>query len=207
MGKVEAETIEKLIEVIEDEEIKELFDDGEPDVEAMSEEMDLDDISTIPLQPRKALVAGSFDPFTNGHLSIVRQAAEIFDEVHVVIFANSAKARHYPVRDMLDAIDTTMLFEELGNVRVEEGTGLLARYCAENGIRTNVRGVRDGLDWFYEENLREANALVNPELNTIYMRGDSKLSSTIVRDLFAYGEDISAYVPEAVLSLMQKQGD
>lgn len=152
---------------------------------------------------RKALVSGSYDPFTYAHLSLVKQASKMFDEVHVVIFVNSAKKRTYESGDMVEAIKRTLEKEGITNCVVGKDNGLLAKYCQENGITTNVRGLRNNLDYNYEENIAEVNNLINPELCTIYLRGNgSKLSSSTVRELLKYGEDVSKYVPEEILKII-----
>lgn len=147
---------------------------------------------------RKALVSGSFDPFTIGHLAMVKQASELFDEIHVVIFPNSSKKRTFDVDMMLDAIRETLVKENINNAIVNKGHGLLADYCSENNITNNIRGVRNTGDYDYEESLMYANSECNPDLKTIYFPGNNKVSSTLVREFLSYGKDVSKYVPEPV---------
>ena len=154
---------------------------------------------------KKAIVSGSYDPFTNGHLSIVKQAAEMFDEVHVVIFINSSKQRTYNVTQMVHAIKETLKLEGITNCIVTFNSGLLAEYCKENDIHYTIRGLRNNIDYNYEENIVEVNKLLNDNLETIYLRSnDNKISSSTVRELKRYGKDISKYVPKPVLDIELK---
>lgn len=152
---------------------------------------------------RKALVSGSFDPFTVGHLAIVQQASEMFDEVHVVIFKNSSKKRMFDAVDMVAAIDADLKKAGINNAIVKLGSGLLAEYCEQNGILHNVRGLRNSGDYEYEEQMIYANTEIFPELKTIYLTGgNNKTSSTLVREFLNYGKDVRKYVPENVYNLI-----
>lgn len=153
---------------------------------------------------RKAIVSGSYDPFTCGHLELVKQASQMFDEVHVVIFVNSAKKRTYNVDDMCKAIDKTLKEEGIYNCIVNHDEGLLAEYCKKHNITTTIRGLRNNLDYNYEENIVEVNKLLNKDLQTIYLRGnDNKISSSTVRELMRYGKDVSMYVPKPIFEMIK----
>lgn len=151
----------------------------------------------------KALVSGSFDPFTVGHLAVIKQASEIFDEVHVVIFINSSKKRIFDIDKMLNAIRETLKINGIENCIVKKDDGLLSRYCQKNGIETNVRGLRNVKDYNYEEELVIVNNLYNKKLETVYFRGGgNQISSSTVRELLRYNEDVSMFVPEPVFKLI-----
>ncbi len=157
-------------------------------------------------KPRKALVSGSFDPFTVGHLAVVKEAAELFDEVHIVIFINSAKKRSFDIDAMLDAIRETLENENIHNCVVTKDNGLLSRYCQKNGIETNVRGLRNAKDYHYEEELVAVNNLYNEKLDTVYFRGGgNQISSSTVKELMKYNEDVSMFVPEPVFRLISRK--
>lgn len=148
---------------------------------------------------RVALYAGSFDPYTNGHHDIVKKAAVLFDEVVVMIAANTAKRRAFDAEAMRGAIQAALDADGLGNVRAVIHDGLVADYCAEQGIRWYVRGLRNNMDYNYEENIAQINHLINPGLESIYLRSDEPaISSSMIRELMAFGKDIGAYVPEAI---------
>lgn len=157
------------------------------------------------LSKRKALVSGSFDPFTYGHLAVVKQAAEMFDEVHIVAFINAKKTRHYNVDDMVKAIEQTLIEEGITNCVVTHYEDLLAKYCLINNITCNIRGLRNNLDYNYEESLVDVNKFLNKNLKTIYVRSDgNNVSSSMVRELMSYGEDVSTFVPKPIYDLMKK---
>ena len=83
-------------------------------------------------------------------------------------------------------------------------TGLVADYCAAQNIHWYVRGLRNAADYSYEEGNAQVNRLLNPELETIYLRGDdSALSSSMVRELMTFGKDVSAFVPVPVLQVIK----
>lgn len=153
---------------------------------------------------RKAIFSGSFDPFTYGHLELVKQASQMFDKVHVVIFINSSKQRHYDVEKMCKAIEETLKEEKIFNCVVTHNEGMLADYCKRNEITTTIRGLRNNLDYNYEENIVEVNKLLNKDLQTIYLRAnDNKISSSTVRELMKYGKDVSLYVPKPIFDMMK----
>ena len=153
---------------------------------------------------RKAIVSGSFDPFTNGHLEIIKQASQMFDELYVVIFINSSKKRNYDVEKMCKAIEKTLKRENLTNCIVDYNDGLLAEYCKDKNIKTTIRGLRNNLDYNYEENIVEVNKLLNENLETIYLRGNgNKISSSTVRELLKYNKDVSKFVPLEILEIIK----
>lgn len=153
---------------------------------------------------KKAVVAGSFDPFTNGHLHIVRQAADIFDSVDVAVFSNRKKNRHFDVSDMVQAMnDVFERTEGLENCHAVNMSGqLLARYCIQNGIQYSVRGLRSNTDYEYEETIAKGCNIIYSQLKTIYVRAaDSAISSSLVMELAYYGEPISSYIPPEIQKL------
>lgn len=155
----------------------------------------------------KAIYAGSFDPFTNGHLDIVRKAAKLFDEVHVVIGINLNKKRTYKSVAMSIAINEVLKEEGLDNVKVCVCDGLIADYAKLNGVQYLVRGLRNQIDFGYEETIAETNKLLYPELETVYFRAENcAISSSMVTELHSFGTDVSAFLPTAVWKLVEGSG-
>lgn len=153
---------------------------------------------------KKAIYPGSFDPFTNGHLDIVKKAADIFDQVHIVIGVNSEKKRTFSAEKMKDAIEQTLRDMRLHNCSVCIHEGLVAEFARVNEIRYMIRGLRNNMDYNYEENIAVVNKLINPDMEYIFFRADNiALSSSMVKELKNYSLDISQYVPAAVLSCIQ----
>ena len=152
---------------------------------------------------KKAIYPGSFDPFTNGHLDIVKKAAALFEQVYVVVGINSAKKRTFDSDKMIAAIEATM--KELGitNVYVTAHEGRVAAYAKEKGIRYMIRGLRNNMDYNYEENIAEVNKLINPDMEYVYFRAENvAVSSSMVKELHSYGLDVSPYVPKAVYDIL-----
>ena len=155
------------------------------------------------MSKRIALFAGSFDPYTNGHHAIVRKAAALFDEVVVLIGVNVNKRRAFDAKAMRRAIQAAIDADGL-NARAVIHSGLVADYCAQNDIHWYVRGLRNAADYSYEEGNAQVNQRLNPELETLYLRGDDNaLSSSMVRELMAFGKDVSVFVPAPVLRALQ----
>ena len=151
----------------------------------------------------KAIYPGSFDPFTNGHLDIVKKASALFDEVYLVIGINSKKHRAIPSDKMKEAIELTLKELGLTNVYIDIFDGLIAKYAKANGIRYMIRGLRNNMDYNYEENIAEVNKLINPEMEYIYFRAENvAVSSSMVKELRNYDQDVSMYVPRAVFEIL-----
>lgn len=128
-----------------------------------------------------AVYAGSFDCYTNGHHDIVKKAAVLFDRLYIVIAVNSEKRRRYPAKLMQTAIARTL----------------------ENDIGYTIRGLRNRMDYDYEENIATVNKLIAPNLETVYFRADNNgISSSLIAELSKYRKDFSGLVPPAVNELL-----
>lgn len=155
---------------------------------------------------KKALYPGSFDPFTNGHLDIVKKASALFDQVYIVIGVNALKRRSFTAEDIKTAIEQTLQQCDIHNCRVCIHDGLIAAFAKDNGIRYMIRGLRNNMDYNYEENIAEVNKLINPNMEYIYFRAENvAVSSSMVKELHAYDQDISKYVPAPMLKIMRAQ--
>jgi len=113
--------------------------------------------------------AGSFDPFTNGHLHVVEVSSKLFDKVVIGIGINSIKARRYDSSKMKNAIEVVLKNRNLDNVEVISYDNLTVDAALSSGATYFIRGIRNGMDYDYEENL----AALNEELeglDTIYIR-------------------------------------
>lgn len=152
----------------------------------------------------KAIYAGSFDPFTNGHLDIVKKASKIFDSLDIVIGINTNKQRLTNIEDSIKAIEKTLEENNIKNCRVLMYDGLIAEYCKNNNIDYTIRGLRNNMDYLYEENISEINKLINPSLETIYLRTENAaISSSMVKELLKFNKDISKFVPSEVLKILK----
>ena len=151
----------------------------------------------------KVLYAGSFDPFTNGHLHVIKTCANLFDEVIVNIGVNPKKERYYNANLMKKAMEET--FEELGyeNIHVIIYEGATVDLAESEKVDILIRGLRNAIDLAEEEN----NAYANYEasgIDTMYVRAGSagNISSSMVREFSKFDKPIDKYVPEPVKKLI-----
>lgn len=148
---------------------------------------------------RIAIFPGSFDPITLGHKSIVLRALPMFDKIYVAVGINSEKSTMFPLESRLKWAND--VFASYPNVVVESYEGLTADFCKKVGATFIIRGLRGGGDFEYENMIGHANKRLHPELETIFLLTESELvgvSSSVVKDIFTNGGDISKFVPEEV---------
>ena len=148
---------------------------------------------------RIALFPGSFDPFTNGHLDIVRRGTALFDEVIVAIGTNSSKQRYVPVEQMQALL--LEVFRDEPQVSVRTFKGLTAEFAREVGAHYLLRGLRNSLDFEYEKPIAYGNQHINAGLETVFLLTSPLLgaiSSTIIRDIHRFGGDVTAFLPYAM---------
>lgn len=147
--------------------------------------------------------AGSFDPFTNGHLQIVKKAAKCFDKIIIGIGYNAGKTERISKKKMKEAIEQTITGEGLNNVEVVLYDGLTIDKAKECNADILIRGLRNGTDYEYEENISAVNEKM-AGMDTCYFRaGDlGYLSSSIVMELYNNNKPIDKFVPKAVAELL-----
>lgn len=132
--------------------------------------------------------AGTFDPCTLGHFSVVEKALYLFDEIHVILATNPDKKCMFnqEIRKQI-CINT---FKDEPKVKVVVYDGLIVDYCRDNNANYMIRGIRGSLDFGYENMICHANKLVYPEIETLYFMTENKyigISSSIVRELIKNG--------------------
>lgn len=153
---------------------------------------------------RAAVYAGSFDPPTLGHLSVIERAAEVFDQVVVLIAVNPDKQIWFSVAERLE-----MLLEmtaHLANVRCDHTQGLVVERARTLGARFLVRGVRGATDAEPEGALAAANAALAPEVRTVWLPADpvlSAVSSSALKRMAAAGEDLAAFATARVAEALR----
>ncbi|MBL3686839.1 pantetheine-phosphate adenylyltransferase [Leucobacter zeae] len=156
-----------------------------------------------------AVVPGSFDPVTLGHLDVIRRAAGVFDEVHVLVVHNPGKDAMLPIAERVALIQKSLdeAPDMPANVKVASwSVGLLVDYCTEVGASVLVKGIRSQIDVAYETPMVLMNrSLANVE--TVFMLPDpmhAHVSSTLVRQVASLGGDVSPYVPGAVARFLDQ---
>ena len=155
------------------------------------------------LNPRFALVPGSFDSPTIGHFDLVKRAAAMFDEVWVVAFVNAAKKGRFSAEAKRALL--TRAFADMPNVHVDVSEALLAGYAAERSIGTLVKGARSATDFDYEMSLSLINRSIEAELDTVIIPTKAEymhVSSTMVSEMIRYGRDYAGLVPPGTAALI-----
>lgn len=150
--------------------------------------------------------AGSFDPFTNGHLQIVKKSAKCFEKVIVGIAYNSSKKSRIDKQKMKMAIEEVIKEMKLENVEVTLYKGLTIEEAKKYKADILIRGLRNGTDYQYEENISEANEKIG-KLDTCYFRAGELgyLSSSLVMELWENNKDVSEFVPKQVSKLLLEE--
>ena len=153
----------------------------------------------------KGFYAGSFDPFTIGHLSVVQRSAKMFDEVVVGIGVNPDKKRRFDVEKMKEAMLQIMNRYNLTNVSIISYDEMTTDAAKKVGATFLIRGLRNGMDYEQEENLALINEEVS-EFDTLYVRAGKLgyVSSSMVMELLKYRKNVSKYLPEEVYQLVTK---
>ena len=149
---------------------------------------------------KTALFPGSFDPFTAGHLNILKRALTMFDNVVVAIGLNQDKRGFYSNEQKKDIIRQAV--RGLDSVRVIEYDGLTIEVCRDLGIRHIVRGVRNMIDFETERSIADANRRLAPDIETIIIptaQEFAHISSSAVRDILRHHGDTSLFLPEGVV--------
>ncbi len=149
--------------------------------------------------------AGSFDPFTNGHLHVIAKSAQLFDKVVVGIGVNSKKSRRFDKDSMQKAIEQVLIRENLNNVIVISYDTFSSDVALDYNSTFLVRGIRNGMDYEYEENIASINEEISG-LDTVYIRAGKlgNISSSMVMELLRNGKDVSRYIPKEVLAILKK---
>ncbi|EQB1422270.1 pantetheine-phosphate adenylyltransferase [Listeria monocytogenes] len=151
-----------------------------------------------------AVIPGTFDPITNGHLEIIERAAKIFDVLYVSVLNNSSKKPLFTIEERMEMI--RQVTAHLPNVQVESASGLTVDYAATRGATAIVRGLRAVSDFEYEMQIASMNRTLNAEIETFFIMTNTKysfLSSSMVKEVAQYQGDISELVPEIVNEQVQ----
>ena len=153
---------------------------------------------------RRAICPGTFDPITNGHVSIIRRARRLFDEVIVAVTINLSKTPLFSDLERVEMIRTAFAGEP--GIYVETLDGLLAAYADEKQASAIVRGLRAPSDFEYELKMAQMNRHLNPRVDTVFLATEadgSYVSSSLVKEVAKLGGDVSALVPDHVYTAIK----
>ena len=152
-----------------------------------------------------AIYPGSFDPITNGHLDLIKRASKLFDEVIIAITQNANKSSFLSIDQRVDAVNKSI--RVLDNTRVLSFDSLLVDFAREHNAQIIIRGLRAVSDFEYEFQLSGMNKRLNPGIETLFMTPSEEfanISSSLVREIYTLGGDISAFVPDTVKIILHK---
>ena len=161
-----------------------------------------------PLDPRKAVFTGTFDPLTLGHLDVIRRGSQLFDHLVVAIGVNPSKQMLFPVEERVALVRHVVV--GIPNVSVEPFNELAVQFVRRIGARVILRGLRTLSDMEYEFSMSLTNQRLDPQIETVFLMADgeySHVSSSLIKQVARYGgtEAVSRFVPgEMVEPVMRK---
>ena len=154
----------------------------------------------------RAVYPGSFDPVTYGHYDIILRSCKIVDELIVGVLNNKAKMPLFSVEERVKMLEEVT--KDLKNVRIVPFNGLLVDFAAKMEADLIIRGLRAITDFDYELQMSQTNHKLEPNVETMFLTTSieySYLSSTTVKEIAAFGGDLSQFVPEAVAVELRKK--
>ena len=160
-----------------------------------------------------AILPGSFDPVTLGHLDLVRRGSLLFDKIIIAILENHAKTPLFTVDERLEMLRKET--SDIKGIEIEIFSGLLAEYAKKRGVKIILRGMRSETDAAYEIPMAQANKTINDELETFFLISDSSygfVSSALIREISVLGKKtdfndkiLEKWVPASVLTALRKK--
>jgi pantetheine-phosphate adenylyltransferase len=155
---------------------------------------------------KMAIYPGTFDPITNGHISILNRALKIFDKLVIAILNNTQKAPLFTLEERLDMIRKVL--KPVENIEIDSFDGLLVDYAVKKGTNVVIRGLRALSDFEYEFQLALMNRKLNRDVQSVFLMTDYKwfyTSSTIIKEAAKWGGDISGLVPPLVCKKLREK--
>lgn len=155
---------------------------------------------------KTALVAGSFDPVTAGHIDLIKRAAQTYSVVYAVVFVNREKEYMFPIEKRKAMLEAAL--KDMPNVRADLWTGMLYEYVKLKGIDVIVKGIRSEQDAEYERQQAEYN-FAHSGVKTVLMEADAAMahiSSTLARRLISENKSLEGIVPAQAIEIIRKNG-
>lgn len=152
-----------------------------------------------------AVFPGTFDPITVGHESIVHRAVTLFDKIYIAIGCNAEKRTLFQIDDRIKFIEST--FKGMEKIEVTTYKGLTIDFCKSVNATFMIRGIRNGMDFEFEKNIAQINKKIS-SIDTLFLISSpegSPVSSSIVRDIFTHGGDISEFIPQAIIQMINQR--
>ena len=157
----------------------------------------------------KAIYAGSFDPFTMGHLNILNRAAKMFEEVIVAIGTNTSKRALFTPEEKVEMINEVIEKSSYDNVRVIlYADGLIVDLAKAEGADVMIRGIRSLSDMEYEMNIASMNKTQQPDIESVFLMADEQyrfVSSSMIKEVAIFDGDVSTMVPDSIAERMKEK--
>jgi len=153
-----------------------------------------------------AIYPGTFDPITNGHLSILTRALKIFDKLIIAILNNPQKAPLFSLDERISLIK--LVLKDKPNIEIDSFDGLLVDYVVQKGSNVIIRGLRALSDFEYEFQMALMNRKLNRDVQSVFLMTDYKwfyTSSTIIKEAASLGGDISGLVPPIISEKLKEK--
>jgi pantetheine-phosphate adenylyltransferase len=153
---------------------------------------------------RRAIYPGSFDPLTNGHLSLIQRGLKVFDGLVVAVANNPGKTPLFSVDERKQMIAEAVNGD--ARVQVDSFSGLLVDYAKQRGVHTVLRGLRAVSDFEYEFQIANMNRKLDPEFESVFMMTGEDyfyVASSLVREVASFGGDVSGLVPPNVFAVLR----
>ena len=154
---------------------------------------------------RVAIYPGSFDPITDGHVDLIRQATQLFDQVIVSVANNTRKSTWLSVEQRITLVEAALT--DFPKVKVQECRGVIVEFARKHQACAIVRGLRTAADYETEFQLAGMNRRMAPEIATLFLPAGNEyafISATLVRELVMLGGDVSQFVPQKVMEQLKQ---
>ncbi len=155
---------------------------------------------------KKAIYSGTFDPFTNGHMDILKRGLKIYDEIIIAVANSSSKKPMFNINSRVNIIQKAI--EELDNVSVEPFSNLLVQFAKQKDVYHIIRGLRTTTDFEYELQMSYANNSLDKNIDTVFLMPSLKnafISSSIVRELIRFNGDYSSLIPNNIKEILKTE--
>lgn len=155
-----------------------------------------------------AVYPGSFDPITFGHLDIIKRAASFVDHLIIGVLQNNSKSPMFTLEERVDLINEAV--KNIENVSVKSFNGLTIDFAERENACMIIRGLRAVTDFDYEFQMSHTNQTLNPDIETVFLSTGldySYVSSSISKEIFLLGGDVTKFVPEHVICAMKNKQD